>query len=224
MVDCYVALTEFARNKMIEAGLPAERIVVKPNFVLPDPGPRRTDGDYALFVGRLVDLKGVGTLINAWSKLPASVPLVIAGDGPFRPEMEKLISELNLQNVDYRGRLSRQDTLAAMKGARFLMFPSEWYEGFPVTLAESFACGVPVLCSRLGGMQEIVEDGRTGLHFTAGDQTDMAAKVQWAWSHPQEISIMGRNARAEFEEKYTAEKNLGMLTDIYESVISRTRY
>ncbi len=223
MVDCYVALTEFARNKMIEAGLPADKIVVKPNFVLPDPGPRRTDGDYALFVGRLVDLKGVGTLIKAWSKLPVSVPLVIAGDGPFRPEMEKLISELNLQNVDYRGRLSRQDTLAAMKGARFLMFPSEWYEGFPVTIAESFACGVPVLCSRLGGMQEIVEDGRTGLHFTAGDQTDMAAKVQWAWSHPQEISIMGRNARAEFEEKYTAEKNLGMLTDIYESVISRTR-
>lgn len=222
MVDCYVALTEFARAKMIQAGLPAEKIVVKPNFVLPDPGPRAGDGDYALFVGRLVDLKGVGTLIKAWSKLPASIPLVIAGDGPFRPEMEKLIGDLRLSNVTYRGRLSRPETLATMKGARFLMFPSEWYEGFPVTIAESFACGVPVICSRLGGMQEIVEDGCTGLHFTPGDAADMAEKVQWAWSNREEISTMGFAARAEFEAKYSAEKNLGMLTDIYENVISRT--
>jgi glycosyltransferase involved in cell wall biosynthesis len=223
MVDCYVALTEFAREKMIQGGLPAEKIRVKPNFVLPDPGPRAGNGDYALFVGRLVDLKGVGTLINAWSKLPPTIPLVIAGDGPFRLEMEKLIAELKLTGVNYRGRLSRQDTLAAMKSARFLMFPSEWYEGFPVTIAESFACGVPVLCSRLGGMQEIVDDGRTGLHFTPGNPSDLADKVQWAWSHPKETSAMGFAARAEFEEKYSAERNFGMLTDIYESVISRTK-
>jgi len=223
MVDCYVALTEFAREKMIEGGLPADKIRVKPNFVLPDPGPRTSDGDYALFVGRLVDLKGVGTLIKAWSKLPASIPLVIAGDGPYRPEMEKLISDFKLANVDYRGRLSRKETLATMKGARFLMFPSEWYEGFPVTIAESFACGVPVLCSRLGGMQEIVDDGRTGLHFTSGDAADMAEKVQWAWSNPEETSNMGLEARAEFEAKYSAERNFGMLTEIYERVISRTK-
>lgn len=222
MVDCYVALTDFARNKMIQAGLPAEKIRVKPNFVLPDPGPRTEKGEYALFVGRLVDLKGVGTLIKAWSKLPSSIPLVIAGDGPFRPEMEKLIGDLKLTNVNYRGRLSRQDTLSAMKGARFLMFPSEWYEGFPVTIAESFACGVPVLCSRLGGMQEIVEDGGTGLHFTPGDPADMADKVQWAWSHLEETSAMGFAARAEFEAKYSAERNFGMLMEIYESVIDRS--
>jgi glycosyltransferase involved in cell wall biosynthesis len=196
---------------------------VKPNFVLPDPGPRAGNGDYALFVGRLVDLKGVGTLIKAWSKLPATIPLVIAGDGPFRPEMEKLIADLKLTSVNYRGRLSRQDTLAAMKRARFLMFPSEWYEGFPVTIAESFACGVPVLCSRLGGMQEIVDDGRTGLHFRPCDPSDLAEKVQWAWSHPKETSTMGLAARAEFEAKYSAERNFGMLTEIYESVISRNK-
>jgi len=222
LVDCYVALTEFSRQKLIQGGLPAGKIVVKPNFVLPDPGPRAGNGEYALFVGRLVDLKGVGTLIQAWSKLPASIPLVIAGDGPFRPEMEKLISDLKLGNVDYRGRLSRQDTLATMKGARFLMFPSEWYEGFPVTIAESFACGVPVLCSRLGSMQEIVEDGRTGLHFNPRDAADMAEKVQWAWSNVEETSVMGLAARAEFEAKYSAVRNFGMLTDIYERVMARS--
>lgn len=221
MVDCYVALTEFARKKMIQGGLPADKIRVKPNFVLPDPGPREGNGEYALFVGRLVDLKGVGTLIRAWSQLPVSIPLVIAGDGPFRSEMEKLIADLKVSNIDYRGRLSRHQTLAAMKGARFLMFPSEWYEGFPVTIAESFACGVPVLCSRLGGMQEIVEEGRTGLHFTPGDPADLAEKVRWAWSRPEETSAMGFAARAEFEAKYSAERNFGMLMDIYGSVISR---
>jgi glycosyltransferase involved in cell wall biosynthesis len=92
-----------------------------------------------------------------------------------------------------------------------------------VTIAESFACGVPVLCSRLGGMQEIVDDGRTGLHFTSGDAADMAEKVQWAWSNPEETSNMGLEARAEFEAKYSAERNFGMLTEIYESVISRTK-
>ena len=223
MVDCYVALTEFAKKKMIQGGLPAEKIRVKPNFVLPDPGPRAGNGDYALFVGRLVDLKGIGTLIKAWSKLPPSLPLVIAGDGPFRPEMEKLISDFKLINVEYRGRLSRPQTLATMKGARFLMFPSEWYEGFPVTIAESFACGVPVLASRLGSMQEIVEDHRSGLHFTPGDPADIAEKVQWAWSHSEKTSTMGLAARAEFEAKYSAKQNFGMLTDIYESVISRTK-
>ena len=223
MVDCYVALTEFARQKMIQGGLPAEKIVVKPNFVLPDPGPRAGDGEYALFVGRLVDLKGIGTLIKAWSKLSAPIPLVIAGDGPFRPEMEKLIADLKLSNIDYRGRLSRQDTLAAMRGARFLIFPSEWYEGFPVTIAESFACGVPVVCSRLGGMQEIVEDGRTGLHFNPGDVADIAEKVQWAWLNEKETRAMGMAARAEFELKYSADRNFGMLTEIYENVIARTK-
>jgi glycosyltransferase involved in cell wall biosynthesis len=201
--------------------LPAEKIEVKPNFVLPDPGVKTGDGDYALFVGRLVDLKGVGTLIKAWSKLPPSIPLVIAGDGPFREEMEKQIAELNLKNVNYRGRLSRQQTLAAMKGARFLIFPSEWYEGFPVTIAESFACGVPVLCSRLGGMQEIVEDGVTGWHFTPRDAEDLAEKAAWAWLHRKETSAMGLAARAEFEAKYGAERNFQMLSAIYESVLSR---
>jgi glycosyltransferase involved in cell wall biosynthesis len=103
-----------------------------------------------------------------------------------------------------------------MKGARFLVFPSEWYEGFPVTIAEAFACGIPVIGSRLGSMQEIIDDGRTGLHFEAGNPDDLAAKVQWAWAHPEEMNAMGRAARQEFENKYTAAKNIEMLEEIYD--------
>ena len=226
LVDCYIALTEFARNKLIEGGLPADRIRVKPNFVLPDPGSKESgsreseqkqgSGEYALFVGRLVQAKGVLSMMKAWEQMPRHIPLVIAGDGPCRERLDAAVKSGKLPSVNYLGRLSRPDTLATMKRARFLIFPSEWYEGFPVTIAESFACGVPVICSRLGSMEEIVSDGRTGMHFQAGDAEDLAKKVQWAWEHPEEIDAMGRLARQEFEKKYTAARNIEMLEEIYE--------
>lgn len=223
LVDCYIALTEFAKRKLVEGGLPFDRIRVKPNFVLPDPGSKwkhvrpneNTSGGYALFVGRLVQAKGVFTLMKAWEQLP-EIPLQIAGDGPCREQLEAPIKAGKVPSVNYLGRLARPVTLETMKGARFLVFPSEWYEGFPVTIAESFASGVPVICSSLGSMQEIVEEAKTGLHFEAGNAEDLAAKVRWAWQHPAEMDAMGRNARQEFEKKYTAARNIEMLEEIYD--------
>jgi glycosyltransferase involved in cell wall biosynthesis len=216
-VDCYIALTEFARQKMIAGGLPADRMRVKPNFVLPDPGAKPGLGDYALFVGRMVKSKGVLATLEAWKQLPG-VPLHIVGDGPCREQIEAEMKSGSVPSITYHGRLPRNETLAMMRNARFLIFPSEWYEGFPVTIAEAFACGVPVVASRLGAMEEVVSDGVTGLHFQPGDGADFRAKVEWAWRHPAEIDDMGRRARREFEQKYTAERNLTMLEDIYESV------
>jgi glycosyltransferase involved in cell wall biosynthesis len=225
MVNCYVALTEFARQKMIEGGLPANRIRVKPNFVLPDPGSKWTrtksvvpqqEQSYALFVGRLVQAKGVLSLLEAWEKMPVQIQLKIAGDGPLRHELEATLKKRMHPSATYLGRLSRPDTLDTMKRARFLVFPSEWYEGFPVTIAEAFACGIPVICSHLGSMREIVADGRTGLHFEAGNADDLAAKVEWAWTHPEEINAMGQAARREFESKYTAARNIELLEDTYD--------
>ena len=88
-----------------------------------------------------------------------------------------------------------------------------------VTLIEAFACGVPVIASRLGAMEEIVADGRTGLHFTPGDADDLAAKVKWAWLHPPEMEEMGRAARTEYEGKYTAAPSYEILMDIYHQVL-----
>jgi glycosyltransferase involved in cell wall biosynthesis len=220
MVDCYIALTEFSRRKLIDGGLPAARIRVKPNFVLPDPGMRDKRGQYALFAGRLVDPKGLPTLLAAWKQLRKPIPLVIIGDGPNRASLEaQLKDDPALREVTYRGRLPHEATIEAIKGARFLVFPSEWYEGFPVTIAESFACGVPVICSRLGSMQEIVADGRTGLHFRPTEADDLANKVEWAWDHAEQMEAMGRGARLEFEAKYTAERNFYQLKEIYEFAI-----
>lgn len=219
-VACYIARTKFARWKFIEGGLPAERIVVKPCFVHPDPGPRTGAGDTVLFLGRLSPEKGLRTLIAAWEHLGGSVPLRIAGDGPLREELDAEVERRRLSGVKVLGRVPDADLLAEMKRARFLVFPSEWYEGLPLTIAEGFACGVPVLASRIGSMIELVEDGRTGLHFTPGDPADLAAKVEWAWTHPQEMEEMGRAARREYETKYTAEQNYQALMRVYETAMA----
>jgi glycosyltransferase involved in cell wall biosynthesis len=119
--------------------------------------------------------------------------------------------------------LPRAEAQAVMRGARVLILPSECYENFPMGMAESFACGVPVICSRLGALEELVDDGRTGLHFTAGSSEDLAAKVNWAWANPERMREMGNQARREYENRYTAEKNYPLLMDVYSRAIAHQR-
>lgn len=212
-VDIYIALTEFARNKFIEGGLPAEKIVVKPNFVHPDPGSGPGGGRYALFVGRLSAEKGLKTLLAAWEQLNGRVPLKILGDGPQAAEVQQATKRI--PGIEWLGQRNRTEVYTLMDEATFLVFPSIWYEGFPMVLAEAFAKGLPVISSELGSQGSIVENGRTGLHFRPGDPEDLAAKVEWAWTHPGEMRDMSHAARAEYEAKYTAERNYHMLMDIY---------
>jgi glycosyltransferase involved in cell wall biosynthesis len=223
LVDRYIALSEFSRAKFIEAGIPTEKVVVKPNFVLPDPGVGRGLREYALFLGRLSEEKGLRTLFQSWAKVKPSYALRVIGDGPLTDGIQSEISRSGSSNVRLDGRLSRVESLRVLQAARVLILPSMCYENFPMTIAEAYACGTPVIASRLGAMQEIVHDGRTGLHFTAGDPDDLARKVEWAWSHPVEMREMGRNARAEYESKYTADTNYTMLLGVYEQATQRYR-
>jgi glycosyltransferase involved in cell wall biosynthesis len=88
-----------------------------------------------------------------------------------------------------------------------------------MTIAESFACGTPVICSKLGAMQEIVEHGHTGLHFAPDDAEDLRRQVEYALSHAAEVAAMGKAARQEYEQRYTAQINYAMLMNIYEQTI-----
>jgi glycosyltransferase involved in cell wall biosynthesis len=218
-VDGYVALSEFARRKFIEGGLPANKIYVKPNFVESDPGEKREPGSYALFVGRLSLEKGVQTLLSAWTQMSQSYPLVVIGDGPLRESLEAEVAKQNFSSVTFKGWLPREQTIEAMKNSAFLVVPSLWYEGFPMTIAEAFACGTPVLCSKLGGMQEIVDDGRTGLHIEPGNAEDLASKVTALLAQPEKIAQMGIAARWEYKSRYTAATNYSLLMQIYEQSI-----
>jgi FkbM family methyltransferase len=218
-VDAYIALSEFARAKFVEGGFPADKIFVKPNFVSPDPGFGSGPRDYALFAGRLSAEKGVSTLLAAWDRLEGPVPLRIVGDGPDRKGFEAQVTSRCGPAVSFLGHLKREETLAMMRKARLIIVPSECYENFPLVIAEAFACGTPVLCSRLGALEEAVEDGRTGIHFTAGNADDLAAKLDWAWTHPEQLKAMGREVRVEYEMKYTPAVNHKILTQIYHRVL-----
>jgi glycosyltransferase involved in cell wall biosynthesis len=216
----YITLTNFAREKFVRSGLPASRVDIKPNFVHPDPGTNVETSKHVVFVGRLSQEKGLSTLLGAWQRLRPAPPLQVIGDGPLRTVMETQAKELGLSNVTFCGHLARNQMLALVRRAAFLVLPSDCYENFPMNIAEAFACGLPVICSRLGAMEEIVADGRTGLHFTPGDPEDLAQKVDWAWSHPRQMAEMGKEARREYETKYTAERNYSLLMEIYQRAIS----
>jgi glycosyltransferase involved in cell wall biosynthesis len=137
--------------------------------------------------------------------------------------LQSELSRSGVRNVRLDGRLPRDKSLKVLQGAKLLILPSECYENFPVTIAEAYACGTPVIASRLGAMLEIVHHGRTGLHFVPGDTDELAKKVEWAWAHADEMRTMGLNARAEYEAKYTAERNYQILMEVYQQAMQEAR-
>jgi glycosyltransferase involved in cell wall biosynthesis len=221
-VDVYIALTEFCREKFIQGGLPAEKIRVKPNFLANDPGVRREPGHYALFAGRLTEEKGLRTLMNAWASLEG-LPLKIAGAGPLAPQVSAQIGSQQQGSIEWLGHRSHDEIVQLLKGAQFLVFPSEWYETFGLVAIEAFACGVPVLASRLGALAEIIEEGRSGLFFEPGNAADLSDKVRWAIDHPNAMAAMGESARRIYQQRYTAETNYRMLLSIYDSALDNVR-
>jgi glycosyltransferase involved in cell wall biosynthesis len=212
-VDTYIALTKFARQKLIEGGLPAAKVVVKPNFVNPDPGRGDGAGGYALFVGRLSEEKGIDLLLAAWKSLGTQIPLKLVGDGPLAEQVAAAVH--STPGLTWVGRKSMQDVYALMKAAAFLVFPSRWYEGLPRTIIESFAVGTPVIAANLGAMASLIRPGETGLHFQSGNGADLIAKVRWAADHPEIVQQWRQNARRDYEQHYTAEQSYRQLLEIY---------
>ena len=211
-VDRYIALTKFAREKFIQGGIPAEKIVVKPNFVA-DPGMGSGQGGYALFVGRLSVEKGIDLLLRSWRSIGKTMPLKIVGDGPMSPQVLEAVQ--NIPGVEWLGRRSLPEVYHLMGEAAFLVFPSVWYEGLPRTIIESFATGTPVIAADLGAMSGLITSGETGLHFIAGCEESLSSQVEWAATHPQDFAQMRQQARTEYKEKYTAEANYEQLMQIY---------
>jgi glycosyltransferase involved in cell wall biosynthesis len=211
-VTRYIALNDFCRQKFIEGGLPAERVLVKPNFVdMPPPGEEQPRNGF-LFVGRLSQEKGIATLAESLRLLP-SARLTVVGAGPEMGQLE------GMDTIRLMGFQSPEGVRAEMCAASALVMPSIWYENFPRTLVEAFACGLPVIASRLGAMAELIEDGETGLLFEPGNVADLAVKMRWAIDHLEEMQRMGAAARAEYEAKYTAEQNYKQLMAIYAEAI-----
>jgi len=219
-VDLFIALTEFARRKHVEGGLPVERVVVKPQFVESDPGAGDGSGGYALYVGRLSEEKGVRVLLAAWAALERPVTLKVVGDGPLSPTLD---GAANHPGVEFLGHQPPAVVQELMKRASFLVVPSVCYEGFPLVIVEAFAVGLPVITSDIGSPPSLVEDGATGLHFRSGDSRALASRVRWASEHTDELTAMRARARRQYEARYTAPRNYDLLMQAYESAAAHAR-
>lgn len=215
-VDRYIALTNSGRNLFIEGGIPAEQIVVKPNFVSRDPGVGSGGGEYAIFVGRLSPEKGIETLLETWTRLDGRIPLKIVGDGPLADQV-RVATETN-PSIEWLGQRSHDDVLNLIGAARCLVFPSVWLEPFGLSMIEAFAKGTPVVASRCGAMVDLVDHGRTGLHFIPGDPDSFADRLREMWTNPN-LHQMRESAREVYEQRYTDEKNYELLLSIYEDVL-----
>jgi glycosyltransferase involved in cell wall biosynthesis len=217
-VDRYIALAEFARQKLIDGGLPGERIVVKPNFVPSAPAAGEGGGGFALFVGRLSPEKGVAVLLEAWKQVRSAMPLKIVGDGPMAGQVQQAAA--SDARIEWLGRQPSEDVMRQMRDATLLVIPTICYEVCPKTLIESFAAGTPVLASRLGSMIEMVDHDRTGWHFEPGNAASLAACIDRVWPSRQELQGIRRKARREFEARYTADANYAALMQIYRDAIT----
>jgi glycosyltransferase involved in cell wall biosynthesis len=215
-VSRYIALTEFGRSKFIAGGLPGKRISIKPNFVDPPIPEKERERSGALFVGRLSSEKGTAVLARAAAQNPTLVIGVI-GSGP---QQSSLKDSPGLRLLGWQ---VPKMIYAKMREAAYLVIPSICHESFPRTIVEAFAHGLPVMASRLGALAEIVEDGRTGLLFEAGNAEDLARKISWAEANRAAMREMGANARREYEEKYTPAVNYRQLITIYAEAIAVAR-
>ncbi|MEJ5366526.1 MAG: glycosyltransferase family 4 protein [Desulfosoma sp.] len=229
-VDQLVVLTPFAKRQLTRLGIPGDLVSVKPNFfddfTPPGESPNRWEPGRAqswIFVGRLKEEKGVQLLPRVWERLGPHRPLLrIVGDGPLRERIASEIQSRGLENVlVLEGLQPPSRVQELLKTSGLLVFPTLWYEGFPLTLGEAYAAGVPVAGSRIGAVESLVREGRTGVLFRPGDVEDMAAVLRRLLEEPARLEDMGRKARREYEEHYTPDRNLSMLLEIYQKAMAR---
>jgi glycosyltransferase involved in cell wall biosynthesis len=216
-VDRYIALNAFCRNKFIEGGLPAERIVIKPNFVDVAGVPSWEGRRGGLYLGRMTEEKGIPILMEALRLSGLASDFESVGGGP----LDAAVAEaLGPRHAGFQPAEAVPGFLARVA---YMVVPSVWYEGFPRTIVEAYAAGVPVIASRLGSLAEVVDDGVTGLLFEPGDAQDLARKLSWAQSHPEAVRAMGQAARRVYEERYTPDQGHAQLIHIYESARQHRR-
>lgn len=218
--DKIIVLTEHARSLFEQSKLKLKphQLVVKPNFSVAPPQDRVVRRNHFLFIGRLSNEKGIDILLSTFSS--NGYPLKIAGDGPAK---EKVISFAEkFFNIEYLGSLNKTAVYQQMQSCTALIFPSTWYEGMPLTIIESFACGTPVIASRLGAMASMVTDGHNGIHFDVNDNEGLAkAAEHWNSLSQPEKKWYEKNALETYAEYYTPQKNLHDLIGIYKSEIRK---
>lgn len=210
-VDAYLCLTEMARQKFIEHGLPRDKLIVKPNFIKVDVEPTETKSNYLLFAGRLTSSKGVELIKSVAKKVDYRIKMV--GDGELSPIFK------NSPNVELLGKRSHNETLNLIKNAKALLFPSLWYEGMPMTIIEAFALKTPVIASDLGAMSSMIKDGVNGLLFNPQKIDSIENKIRYSLNNEVQMNKLANNAFNDYKNYYSSDANYDMLINIYSNLL-----
>ncbi|MDH5189864.1 MAG: glycosyltransferase family 4 protein [Gammaproteobacteria bacterium] len=220
MVDRFIAISSFHKQKMIEFGFPSEKFSYIPNFIdLQEYPVPNLDKEYILYFGRLSDDKGLDTLLEA-STHRKDIPLVIAGTGPHEKHLKQKAQDLGLSNVKFVGYKSGGELTNLIGNTSFTILPSELYENCPMTILESMAMGKPVIGARLGGIPELINEGIDGYTFEKGNSEELARKIEYLWSNKEKRIELGQAGRKKIEERHTPEHHYDLLMKTYSNVIS----
>ncbi|MGI8625631.1 MAG: glycosyltransferase family 4 protein [Geodermatophilaceae bacterium] len=218
-IDRFLSLTGFGKRLLIRDGIPESKITVKPNSVADPgtpPGPD-TAHPYAAFAGRLIDVKGIETLLAAWPDVAPGLTLKIAGDGPLRHLVEQQAA--SDPSIEYLGWVSEADVGEMMGGARAMIVPSLWYEGLPLVILRSLSFGTPLVVSNLENIcEDVVADG-AGIAFEVGKSASLAAVLNDVVADREGWSARRDRARASYLTRYTPTEDVRRLESIYAEVI-----
>jgi glycosyltransferase involved in cell wall biosynthesis len=214
-VSLYIAQTAFQKRYLIKENIPSERIVVIQNmFSSTSIAINSALGDYIGYVGRISPEKGIDTLMNAAIECN-HISFKLAGNYWRMPHL----SRQKPDNFDLVGHVASSVLHKFYNNSRIIVLPSICYEGFPGVLIEAMLHGKPIICSRIGGLSEIVDDGITGLLFESGNINDLVEKIKYLWARPDLCSTMGHNGREKALREYSENRYYERLMDAYEKVL-----
>lgn len=221
-VERFFCISAAQRDVLVAAGMPAERLAVKHNFV-PDPDARRSDGgEHLLYLGRLAEAKGVRLLMAAWDEIAADggvgVPLVIAGTGPLEPEVTAWAA--GRDDVRYVGLYDTAECQKAIARSVAVVAPSTWLEAFGLVVVEAMAAGVPAVAAGHGAFVELLDDGVTGLLHRPGQAASLASCIRRVAADPDRNQEMGRAARSRYEQGFSPAVGLDRLVEGYRTAIA----
>ncbi|MCC3766334.1 glycosyltransferase [Streptomyces sp. UNOC14_S4] len=221
-VERFFCISAAQRDVLVRAGMPAERLAVKHNFV-PEPGVRRSGaGEHLLYLGRLAEAKGVRLLMAAWDGIAASggvgVPLVIAGAGPLEREVTAWAA--GRDDVRYVGLYDPARCREAIARSVAVVAPSTWLEAFGLVVVEAMAAGVPAVAAGHGAFTELVEDGMTGLLHRPGEPASLASCLRRITAGQDRNQQMGQAARRRYEQGFSPAVGLERLVEGYRTAIA----
>lgn len=217
----YICLTEFNKEKLIQLEqIKPDKVCVKPNFVKETEGiiPYEERANQFVYVGRIDELKGIEVLFESWRILGEEAPeLVVCGTGPMEEWCKEYIDKNKMKKIQMLGFMANTDVKKIISNSKALILPTQWYEGFPMTIVEAYSVGTPVIGSDIGNVASLIEEGKTGCKFISNNPAEVVQAIR----RIETYQAIGITTKLKYDEEYTDIRNYEILMKFYNELIYR---